>query len=95
MNIVEIYRKLKTAGDWVTPKMLRHTRKCIYRMTQEEFSELLGISSWTYISWERGRYRPSSPSQALLHVATYHKDVFLKNREQFLEKIGEFEDQGF
>lgn len=95
MDIVEIYRKIKTNGNWVKPKELKQIRKSIYGMTQIEFSELLGISSWTYISWERGRYVPSSPSQALLHVATYHKNVFLKNREQFLEKIGEFEDRGF
>lgn len=95
MDIVEIYRKIKNNGDWVTPKVLKQTRKSVYNMTQVDFSELLGVVSSTYISWEQGRYTPSSPSQALLHVATYHKDVFLKNREQFLEKIGEFKNQGF
>jgi DNA-binding transcriptional regulator YiaG len=89
MDIIEIYRKLKTNGSWVNPKELKQTRKSVYGLTQVEFAELLGISSWTYISWESGRYVPSSPSQALLHVATFHKDVFLKNRHQFLQKIGE------
>ena len=95
MDIIEIYRRIKTNGDWVKPKILRQTRKKVYGMTQVEFSELLGVISSTYISWEQGRYVPSSPSQALLHIATYHKEVFLKNRAQLLEKVGEFEDQGF
>jgi len=41
-------------------------------------------------SWEQGRYKPSSPAQALLHIATHHKDLFLQNRKEVLVKIGEF-----
>lgn len=59
-------------------------------MTQGEFANLLGISYATYISWKQGRYKPSTPSQALLHIATNHKDVFVKDREFFLKKIATF-----
>lgn len=89
MNVFEVYRKLKRNGDWIKPARLKQVRKCVYGMSQVEFAELLGVLYETYRSWESGRYTPSSPSQALLHIATHHKDVFLQNREEFLEKIGE------
>ena len=89
MDIFEIYKKIKRSGDWFTPDQLKQTRKSIYGMTQVEFADLLGISYNTYISWECGRYTPSTPSQALLHIATHHKDIFLEDRKKVLEKLGE------
>lgn len=90
MDIYELYKQLKKTGDWAKPINLKQTRRVLYGMTQEEFADLLGISYATYISWEQGRYKPSTPSQALLHVATNHKDIFLKDRKLFLKKIGDF-----
>jgi len=90
MDIFEIYRKLKKDRNWIKPEELKQIRKSVYGMTQIEFAELLGIFYETYRSWESGRYTPSSPAQALLHVATHHKDVFLQNRKEVLEKIEEF-----
>lgn len=89
MDIFEIYKNLKRNGDWATPEQLKQTRTYLYRMTQVEFADLLGIHYNTYKTWESGRYTPSTPAQALLHIATYHKDVFLKNRIDFLKKIGQ------
>jgi len=68
---------------------LKQTRKSVYGLTQVEFAELLGVRYNTYKTWESGRYKPCSPAQALLHMATYHKEVFLQNRRQILEKVGE------
>jgi len=48
MNIFEIYKKLKSNGDWVSPKQLKQTRTHLYRVTQVEFADLLGISYNTY-----------------------------------------------
>ena len=87
MNIIKIYKKLKRNKEWISPEQLKQTREFVYGMTQVEFAELLGVFYETYRSWESGRYKPSSPAQALLHMATYHKDIFLKNRHEFLEKV--------
>jgi DNA-binding transcriptional regulator YiaG len=89
MNIFELYRKLQKNQEWIKPEQLKQTRKLVYGMTQVEFAELLGVLHETYVTWERGRYTPSSPATALLHIATHHKDLFLKNRKDLLEKVGE------
>ena len=90
MDIFELYKKLKKNGDWVRPEQLKQTRKGVYGMTQVEFANLIGVLHETYRTWESGRYTPSSPAQALLHIATHHKDIFLQDRKKLLEKIGEF-----
>ena len=41
-------------------------------------------------SWEQGRYKPSTPAQALLYIVANHKGLFLKERKRFLQKIDEF-----
>lgn len=38
-------------------------------MTQEKFSELLGVTYNTYRSWEGGYRKPSSPALSLLYIA--------------------------
>jgi DNA-binding transcriptional regulator YiaG len=91
MDIFELYKKLNSNGDWIKPSKLRQTRKSLYGMTQVAFADLLNISSGTYISWEQGRYTPSTPSQALLHIVTFDKPLFLKNRRELLQKVGEME----
>lgn len=89
MEIFEIYKFLRKTGSWTSAKELKQTRKVIYGITQREFADLLGIAYYTYISWEQGRYKPSTPAQALLYIATKHKELFLKERENFLKQIGE------
>jgi DNA-binding transcriptional regulator YiaG len=89
MDIFELYKKLQRNQEWTKPEQLKQTRKLVYGMTQVEFAELLGVLYETYRSWESGRYTPSSPAQALLHIATHHQDVFLKNRKELLQKVGE------
>lgn len=89
MDIFELYKKIQKNEEWLKPEQLKQTRKNIYGMTQVEFAELIGVLYETYRSWESGRYKPSSPAQALLHIATHHKDIFLQDRKKFLEKICE------
>lgn len=91
MSIFELYKKLKRNGDWVNPKKLKQTRKSLYGMTQVAFADLLDVSYKTYVNWEQGRCVPSSPSQALLHIVTYDKKLFLENRKEFLQKVDELE----
>ena len=54
-------------------------------MTQEQFAQLIGVLLDTYRTWEQGRYKPSSPAQSLLLIVRDYPDIFLKNREQFIQ----------
>lgn len=89
MEVFELYKQLKKSGSWCNPRELKQTRKFTYGMTQEEFADLIGVAYYTYISWEQGRYKPSTPAQALLHIVSNHKDIFLNDRTLFLKKVGE------
>ena len=40
-----------------------------YKMTQQEFSSLLGISVGTLRNWEQGRRKPQGPAKVLLRIA--------------------------
>ncbi len=88
-DILEIYEKFNKA-NWSNPKELKKLRMYQYKMTQKEFASLLGVNLSTYVSWEQGRYTPSTPAMALLHVAKYYPDVFLKNRKEVMEKLQMF-----
>ena len=90
MDIHEIYKLLLNKVASINIAELKHTRKTVYKMTQKEFADLLGMRYSTYESWERERYKPSSPALALLHMAINYKDVFLHNRAQLMQKIGEY-----
>ena len=87
MELYHLYQLIQRSNDWIHPKQLKYNRKKVYGMTQWEFSSLIGVRYQTYKSWEIGRYTPSSPARALLHMAINHKEAFLKNREQLLKKI--------
>lgn len=89
-NLVKLYQRLNEHKDWVKPKQLKLTRTLAYRMTQVQFAQLLDVAYGTYINWESGRYRPSSPAQSLLHIVTYHKELFLHHRQDILWKIKGF-----
>ena len=88
MELYHLYQLIQRSNEWINPKLLKYNRKKIYKMTQWEFSSLIGVRYQTYKSWEIGRYTPSSPARALLHMAINHKDTFLKNRDQMLKNIG-------
>ena len=88
MKIYDLYQLIQRSNEWINPKQLKYNRKKIYNMTQWDFASLLGVRYQTYKSWETGRYNPSSPARALLHMAINHKETFLKNREQLLKNVG-------
>ena len=46
-----------------------------YRLSQNEFATLLGISLGTLQNWEQGRRVPQGPARVLLQVAAKHPDA--------------------
>jgi putative transcriptional regulator len=46
-----------------------------YKLSQQEFAALLGISIATLRNWEQGRREPEGPAKILLQVAARHPDV--------------------
>lgn len=47
-------------------------------MTQQAFSDALGISVHTLRNWEQGRRSPDGPALALLRIAARHPGVLLE-----------------
>ncbi len=48
-----------------------------YDLTQEEFSQMLGISVRTLRNWEQGRRVPEGPAMVLLRVAEKHPEAVI------------------
>jgi DNA-binding transcriptional regulator YiaG len=48
-------------------------------MTQQSFSDALGISVHTLRNWEQGRRNPEGPALALLKIAARHPRVLREN----------------
>jgi len=46
-----------------------------YKLSQQEFSALLGISVKTLRNWEQGRRSPEGPARVLLLVAAKHPEA--------------------
>ena len=46
-----------------------------YKLTQNEFAALMGISVKTLRNWEQGRRAPEGAARVLLQVAAKHPDV--------------------
>jgi putative transcriptional regulator len=46
-----------------------------YKLSQEGFATLLGISVKTLRNWEQGRRAPVGPARVLLQVAARHPDA--------------------
>jgi putative transcriptional regulator len=46
-----------------------------YKLSQQEFATLLGISVKTLRNWEQGRRQPEGPARVLLLVAAKHPDA--------------------
>ncbi len=46
-----------------------------YKLSQNEFAALLGISVGTLRNWEQGRRMPDGPARVLLQVAAKHPDA--------------------
>lgn len=48
-----------------------------YKLTQEQFATMLGISVRTLRNWEQGRRIPEGPAMVLLRVADLHPQALL------------------
>jgi len=48
-----------------------------YKLTQEQFAAMLGISTSTLQNWEQGRRVPEGPAMVLLCVAKKHPEAIL------------------
>lgn len=48
-----------------------------YKLTQEQFAALMGISVGTLRNWEQGRRIPQGPAMVLLRVAEKHPQAVL------------------
>jgi putative transcriptional regulator len=59
--------------DNVDIKRIRHG----YKLTQEQFAAMLGISVRTLRNWEQGRRVPEGPAMVLLRIADKHPDTVL------------------
>ncbi len=46
-----------------------------YRLSQEQFALLLGISVKTLRNWEQGRRAPEGPARVLLQVVAHHPEA--------------------
>lgn len=46
-----------------------------YRLSQEQFALLLGISVKTLRNWEQGRRAPEGPARVLLQVVAQHPEA--------------------
>lgn len=73
-----ILRGEKEAGRsfQLQPLDIKHIREN-YKLTQEQFSALLGISVSTLRNWEQGRRVPEGPAMVLLRVAEKHPQAVL------------------
>jgi putative transcriptional regulator len=49
--------------------------RAAYRLSQNEFATLLGISLGTLRNWEQGRRAPQGPARVLLQIAARHPDA--------------------
>ena len=46
-----------------------------FKLSQNQFASLLGISVGTLRNWEQGLRRPKGPARVLLHVVELHPDA--------------------
>lgn len=69
---------------------LKAIRTRVFKKTQDEMAKLLGLSTSTYISWEKKRREPSGAGKTLLLMA-FAKPAMV---EQILNEMREAEQDG-
>jgi putative transcriptional regulator len=76
----EIYRGQRNpSGHRVIEEPDVHVIREKYKMTQQEFASLLGISVGTLQGWEQGRRKPQGPAKVLLKVAEKRPEAILES----------------
>ncbi len=48
-----------------------------FKLSQDKFAQLLGISVGTVRNWEQGRRKPEGPAKVLLLIAAKHPEAVL------------------
>lgn len=71
--------QLKASRHSVLEEPDVHAIREKYKMTQQEFASLLGISVATLRNWEQGRRRPQGPARVLLKVAEKSPKAILES----------------
>jgi putative transcriptional regulator len=66
-------KKSSRAFEIATPDIKRI--RAGYKLSQQDFASLLGISTATLRNWEQGRRMPQGPARVLLQVAARHPDA--------------------
>lgn len=73
-------RKRLMQGKFESGEDIAALRRFV-RLTQEQFSQALGISIHTLRNWEQGRRTPEGPALALLRIAAKHPRIIRENIE--------------
>ena len=84
LSLEKIYFKVSETPNWYSPKAIREMRRFQYRLTQKDFSNLIGVCKKTYENWEQGLNKPPSAARSLLLIVRDYPDIFLKNREKII-----------
>jgi DNA-binding transcriptional regulator YiaG len=71
-------RKRLIAGKFKTGEDISTLRKFI-GLTQDKFSEAIGISVHTLRNWEQGRRKPDGAAIGLLRIAARHPRIIKEN----------------
>lgn len=66
-------RTFDVSGTLDVKKIRRH-----YKLSQDKFAALVGISPGTLRGWEQMRRKPEGPARVLLQIAARHPDVLLE-----------------
>jgi DNA-binding transcriptional regulator YiaG len=73
-------RKRLIQGKFESGKDVAALRHFV-QLTQEQFSQALGISVHTLRNWEQGRRMPEGPALALLRIAAKHPRIIRESIE--------------
>jgi len=57
--------------------IVKHTRKAVLGMTQDEFAETFGISKMVISQWERGHRKPPAVARALFTIIRHNPEAAL------------------
>ena len=66
-------RIFEVAGVPDVKKIRRH-----YKLSQDKFAALMGISAGTLRGWEQKRRKPEGPARVLLQIAARHPQILLE-----------------
>ena len=85
----ELIESIKQAGDIKKGRLKKYNRvklglpdvKAIrgkLKVSQDEFSLMIGVSARTLQNWEQGRREPDGPAKALLRVASKNPQAVME-----------------